>query len=60
MDEKGTEAAAATVVMMKTTSTGMPQPEPERFIADRPFQFVIYDKTAKEVLFSGRYAKVEE
>ena len=60
VDEKGTEAAAATVVMMKTTSTGMPQPEPERFIADRPFQFVIYDKTAKEVLFSGRYAKVEE
>jgi serpin B len=51
VDEKGTEAAAASGVMMGTTS--MP-PEPVVFTADRPFIFLIRDIPTGAVLFIGR------
>ena len=52
VNEKGTEAAAATSVGMSATSA--PQPE-EMFemIVDRPFVFTIDDKESGEILFIG-------
>ena len=50
VDEEGTEAAAATAVGV---SRGMPAPNPE-FRADRPFLFMIRDRTTEMVLFLGR------
>jgi serpin B len=49
--EEGTEAAAATAVLMQARS--MPRPAPE-FRADRPFMFVIQDVETRSVLFAGR------
>jgi serpin B len=52
LDEAGTEAAAATAVIVGRTSA----PEPATFIADRPFLFAIRDKPTGAVLFLGRVA----
>ncbi|MBK6871161.1 MAG: serpin family protein [Kineosporiaceae bacterium] len=54
VDEAGTEAAAATAVVMRVT--GAPA-EPARLIADRPFLYVIHDNAqgaAPTPLFIGR------
>jgi serine protease inhibitor len=51
VNEEGTEAAAATAVMMKVR--GMPQPAPE-FRVDHPFLFLIREKRTGSVLFLGR------
>ena len=51
VDEEGTEAAAATAVMM--AGTGMP-PEPVALTIDRPFVFLILDGPTGTVLFAGR------
>jgi serpin B len=51
VDEEGTEAAAATAVIMENTS--MPQ-EPVALKVDRPFLFVIRDVPTGTVLFVGR------
>jgi len=53
VDEKGTEAAAATAVGIKLTA--IPQ-ETNDFIADHPFIFAIQDKTNGNILFFGRMA----
>lgn len=53
VDEEGTEAAAATVVVMRGKSVSPPIPE---FRADHPFAFVIYDKATGTTLFMGRVA----
>lgn len=52
VDEKGTEAAAATAVIMLRGSIMMPPPIP--FIADRPFIFLIRDNTTGTILFMGK------
>jgi serpin B len=52
VDEEGTEAAAATAVVMEAES--MPQYVP--FTADRPFLFVIHDVEHGTPLFLGRVA----
>lgn len=51
VDEEGTEAAAATVVIMKLT--GLPFPEFQLTI-DRPFIFLIRDLSSGQILFIGR------
>jgi serpin B len=52
VNEKGTEAAAATAAVVATKSAGAPViPE---FKADHPFLFVIRDKKSGAVLFMGR------
>jgi serpin B len=53
VDEKGTEAAAATAVLMK--AGGMPS-QPAVFRADHPFVFLIRDRETNSVLFMGRLA----
>ena len=50
VDEDGTEAAAATAVILDTASI---QPTPVPFTVDRPFLFYIQDKTGL-VLFAGQ------
>jgi serpin B len=51
VDEKGTEAAAATAVVMRTTA--MPA-EPVRLVVDRPFLFALRDVPTGAILFLGR------
>ena len=51
VNEKGTEAAAATVVEIGVTSAG---PEIPTFKADKPFIFLIREKASNAILFMGR------
>lgn len=51
VDEKGTEAAAVTVVEIRETSAG---PDEDTIRFDRPFAFAIYEKTSGTMLFMGR------
>jgi serpin B len=51
VDEKGTEAAAATAVVMR--ATGIPA-EPVLLRADRPFLFAVRDVPTGAILFLGR------
>ena len=54
VNEEGTEAAAATGVIMAPTSA-MPDPEPPPvFRADHPFVFVIRDARTRSIVFLGR------
>lgn len=58
VDEKGTEAAAATAVIID--AAGMLEPEEiVEFKADKPFTYYIADDKYGEVLFAGRYVKPE-
>ncbi|MGC9453753.1 MAG: serpin family protein [Phycisphaerae bacterium] len=52
VDEKGTEAAAATAVVMARAAA--PTEEPKVFRADRPFMFLIRHRSSGAVLFMGR------
>ncbi|MBF0442361.1 MAG: serpin family protein [Oligoflexales bacterium] len=56
VDEKGTEAAAATAIVVGATSSGINNQKPETFIVDHPALFYIYDKTYGSILFMGRLA----
>jgi serpin B len=49
VDEKGTEAAAATAVVMRKVAVM----ENKTVTLDRPFIFLIYDKPTGEILFLG-------
>lgn len=60
VDEKGTEAAAATVVVMNKVTSIRPEEEIiKEFKADKPFIYFIMDEETKEVLFLGEYAFAE-
>jgi serpin B len=53
LDEEGTEAAAATAVIMELTAAPEPQsPLTVRF--DRPFIYLILDQSSGSILFMGR------
>jgi serpin B len=54
VNEEGTEAAAATAVLMKRRSS------PAAFVADHPFLFLIRDKETGSVLFLGRVVNPKE
>ena len=53
VDEKGTEAAAATAVMMRAGSAPRPEP-PIPFVCDRPFLFFLRHVDTGALLFAGR------
>ena len=53
-DENGTEAAAATAVIMTATAIMPPVERPSVFRADHPFLFLIRDNVSGAVLFMGR------
>jgi len=54
VNEEGTEAAAATAVIMKLTAMPSQQPPVPVFRADRPFIFIIQQKATGNMLFMGR------
>lgn len=54
VDEKGTEAAAATVVLMPTGAAPGEDVEPPEIRIDRPFLFAIRDTQTGTILFLGR------
>jgi serpin B len=51
VDEKGTVAAAATAVIMRTTSAPA---NPKTLVVDRPFVFLLRDKATGAVVFAGQ------
>jgi serine protease inhibitor len=55
VNEEGTEAAAATAVVVSLKSAPMEEPVPV-FRADHPFVFLITDDETGELLFMGRVA----
>ncbi|MBM4030958.1 MAG: serpin family protein [Planctomycetes bacterium] len=56
VNETGTEAAAATAVIME----GGEPPRPAAFVADRPFLFLIRDNRSGSILFMGRLVNPKE
>jgi len=54
VDEKGTEAAAATAVVFCGTSV---PPEPVEMTLDKPFIFLIRDKATSAIIFVGRFVE---
>ncbi len=56
VDEKGTEAAAASAANMMLTSAPMEPAKVVEFIADHPFLFLIRDVDTGTILFLGRMA----
>jgi serpin B len=57
-DEKGIEAAAATMIMMAEGAAPAEESEIKEFIADHPFRFMILtDSDSPEPLFLGRLAE---
>ena len=54
--EKGTEAAAATAVIMARSASAMPPKEdpPKMFIADHPFLYFVIDDRNGGIVFAGR------
>jgi len=53
VDEEGTEAAAATAVMLASFDACAPTKRPS-FYVDRPFLFAVVDAATRTVLFLGR------
>ena len=56
VNEQGTEAAAATGIVMRATAMRVPFPEPPPIVfrADHPFLFLIRDTKTGAILFLGR------
>ncbi len=57
LDEAGTEAAAATAVVMMRLTALVEEPEPIEIRFDRPFVYAIYDQPTGSLLFLGRLLK---
>jgi serpin B len=57
LDEAGTEAAAATAVIMTKETSAKPIEVAKEFRADHPFIFVIRDNTTGSILFMGKLMK---
>jgi serpin B len=55
VNEEGSEAAAATAVVMSVKSMAVPEPRPV-FRADHPFVYLIRDTRSASILFLGRLA----
>ena len=55
VDEKGTEAAAVSVAELAATSPGTPEviPDPVIFTADRPFVYIVSERSTGAILFVG-------
>ncbi|MDR1733028.1 MAG: serpin family protein [Synergistaceae bacterium] len=55
LDEKGTEAAAATAVVMRMKATAtVDRVKPVEFVADHPFIYCVLDDRTGTILFMGR------
>lgn len=56
VNESGTEASAATAVIIATRSAMYDDEIPFDFVCDRPFLFIIHEKQNNTILFMGQYA----
>jgi serpin B len=56
VDEKGTQAVAASALAMQAAGAALPSEQPEEFKADRPFLFFIRENDNGAILFMGRVA----
>ncbi len=54
IDEKGTEAAAATAIIMERSAIEIPQEEPIEFRADHPYLIALRHRPTGAVVFMGR------
>lgn len=59
VNEKGSEAAAATIVEVRETAMPIIN-DPKEFIADRPFVFIIEDEESGTILFMGKLEEVKK
>jgi serpin B len=59
VDEEGTEAAAATAIIMAETSAMVPDRQVD-FVLDHPFIFAIVDNESGTILFLGRVTNPSE
>lgn len=59
IDEQGTEAVAATAVVMARPLLERRDPHPEEFTADHPFLFFVRDLETGLVLFMGRVNELD-
>ncbi len=57
--EEGTEAAAVTIIEIRETSMPIPQPTPV-FKVNKPFLFVIREKSTGVILFIGKMGTIEK
>lgn len=55
LNEEGTEAAAVTVAEMYFESTLVSEPQHVEFHANRPFLYVISEKSTGAIFFIGQY-----
>ena len=55
VNEKGTKAAAVTVVGLHETTSARVQPKAVEFRADRPFVYVIREASSGVILFVGKF-----
>ncbi len=60
VNEKGTEAAAVTVVSVGVTSVRPSNPRKVDFKADRPFAFMIRENSTGSILFMGKVGNPNE
>nr|CAD7196166.1 unnamed protein product [Timema douglasi] len=54
VDEKGTEAAAATAMLFFRSSRPL---NPLRFVCNHPFMYLLFDRVSQTVLFMGIYRR---
>jgi len=54
VDEKGTEAAAVTAIIMPRGIMPLPVEEVKEFHADRPFMYLIRENTTGSIIFIGK------
>ena len=54
VNEEGTEASALSIIGMLAGRVSSRAPEPVRFFANRPFLFLIREKSTGLILFIGR------
>ena len=59
VDEKGTEAAAATLIMMGIGGGLVPTMPTIEFRADHPYVFFVRDVNVGSVLFMGRVVELK-
>lgn len=60
VDENGTKAAAATVVMVDNCCEAIEPYDPKEFIADEPFVFTIRDTKSGTILFMGTISNLSK
>lgn len=60
LDEEGTRAAAATAAFVTDNAAAIPeQRESKEVFLDRSFAFLIYDKTADQIVFMGKVTELD-